>query len=367
MTKDQMHKGDCRLSLKASGLLKSIIRTVSTYKGGLALILLVAVLASFGAWAKASENESAVNGRQRVMDVSNGSMTVVVTEQAQKLAGIETAELKATVHHETVRGYGSVLGFENLSRLRQNYAETRSQVETTRARLRYAREEYDRLRLLYSRGRGVSKKDVQEAESNWQAGKAAFEAAQAALRVQQASILQQWGPVLADWLQLDSPIFERLMQQEILLVRITVFPQTLISTPPATAVIETPGGKSVTASFVSPAPETDPRIQGPAFFFTINSGVGLLPGMNITAYLPVGGKVKGVILPSSAVVWWQGMPWVYVQTGTDRFERRLVHNYLPVPGGLFMQHGFATRERVVVAGAQLLLSREFQSLIQGGN
>ncbi|MEJ2656548.1 MAG: hypothetical protein P8012_05055 [Desulfobacterales bacterium] len=367
MTKDRMHVGDCQLSLKASKLLEAIVRTVSAYKGGFVLILVAAVLAFFGEWAKASGGESAVNGRQRVTDASKGSMTVVVTEQAQKLAGIETADLKATTHHETVRGYGSVLGLENLSRLRENYAKTRADVETTRARLRYAREEYDRLRLLYSKGGDTSKKDVQEAEAGWQAGKAAFEAAQAALQAQEASIRQQWGAVLADWLQHASPSFERLMQQEILLVRITVSPQKPISIAPATAVIETPGGRSVAASFVSPAPETDPRIQGLAFFYTTDSSVGLLPGMNVSAYLPVVGKSEGVILPASAVVWWQGMPWVYIQTGPDRFTRRLVHSYLPVPGGLFMHQSFAPGERVAVAGAQLLLSREFQSLIRGGD
>lgn len=331
------------------------------------MILAAVVAASFVAWTKASGREPAIKSRQRVMDASKGSMTVVVTIQAQKLAGIETVDLKATTHQETVRGYGSVLGLEKLSRLRENYAKTRAAVETTSAQLRYTRENYDRLRLLYSEGRDTSKKDVQEAEAGWKAGKAALEAARSALQAQQTSIRQQWGSVLGDWLQQASSSFERLMQQEILLVRIAVSPQMPISIPPATAVIETPWGESVTASLVSFAPETDPRIQGLAFFYTTDSSAGLLPGMNVSGYLPVGGKLEGVILPASAVVWWQGLPWVYIQTGHDRFTRRLVHGYLPVPGGLFVRQSFVPGERVAFAGAQLLLSKEFQSLMRGGD
>jgi hypothetical protein len=78
-----------------------------------------------------------------------------------------------------------------------------------------------------------------------------------------------------------TPLFEQLMQQQALLIRITLPPGTALSGPPAAALIETPAGAGGTASLVSPAPNTDPRIQGLSYFYRTGSRAGLLPGVNV--------------------------------------------------------------------------------------
>lgn len=174
--------------------------------------------------------------------------------------------------------------------------------------------------------------------------------------------------MLAGWLYEAAPLFERLMQEQVLLVRITLPPGAALSTPPSTALIETPAGTTVTASLVSPAPDTDQRIQGLSFFYRTGSSAGLLPGMNVSARLAAGPKLKGVmILPTRAVVWWHEHRWAYVRTTADRFKRQAVRGGFPVPDGWFVRRGFASGQRIAVMGTQLLLSQEFQSLIQGGD
>jgi len=60
-----------------------------------------------------------------------------------------------------------------------------------------------------------------------------------------------------------------------------------------------------------------------------------------------------VVVPSSAVVWHEGKPWVYVQMSPNTFVRR--------------ERGNArVGERVVVTGAEILLSEEIKSQIQVG-
>ena len=74
--------------------------------------------------------------------------------------------------------------------------------------------------------------------------------------------------------------------------------------------------------------------------------------------------LTGVVVPHAAVVYAEGKTWAYVQTGADTFLRREVHLDHLTPEGWFVTSGIAAGERVVVTGAQMLLSEELKSQIQ---
>jgi hypothetical protein len=104
-----------------------------------------------------------------------------------------------------------------------------------------------------------------------------------------------------------------------------------------------------------------------SFFYVASAPTpGLLPGMNVLAYMPVGPQVAGVTVPAPSIVWWQGKAWVYVKKGPDHFVRHAVPTEHPVKDGWFVVNGFSAEDRLVVRGAQLLLSEEFRSQIQVG-
>lgn len=75
---------------------------------------------------------------------------------------------------------------------------------------------------------------------------------------------------------------------------------------------------------------------------------------------------KGVLIPRSAIVWLEGEPFVYVQEEKDHFAREEVLNYILVKDGWFVSEKFRPGERIVVAGAQMLLSTEFRDQIKVG-
>ena len=75
--------------------------------------------------------------------------------------------------------------------------------------------------------------------------------------------------------------------------------------------------------------------------------------------------VKGIFIPGSALVWWQGKAWVYRQKDNTHFVRREVQTANPVRDGYLVMKGFSTTDRIVVRGAQILLSLEFQPRTQG--
>lgn len=83
--------------------------------------------------------------------------------------------------------------------------------------------------------------------------------------------------------------------------------------------------------------------------------------------LPQGAHISGAVIPASAVVWWQGRAWVYVQSAADTFVQREVPTDMPVESGWFVANEFSPGEKLVIAGAQQLLSEEFSSQIQASS
>ncbi len=91
--------------------------------------------------------------------------------------------------------------------------------------------------------------------------------------------------------------------------------------------------------------------------------------MDVLALLPQGKAVDGVLVPSAAIVWWQGRAWAYVRAGPDRFVRREIPTSLPAPDG---SGGYIVRDlpagaEIVTQGAQALLSEEFRAQIDVGD
>jgi len=91
----------------------------------------------------------------------------------------------------------------------------------------------------------------------------------------------------------------------------------------------------------------------------------LLPGMRVTGWLRWPGQaLSGVYLPASTIVRMQGRPWVYLQKDETTFAREEVLLEHAADRGWVVERGLETGDRVVVTGAQLLLSEELKSQIQ---
>ena len=85
----------------------------------------------------------------------------------------------------------------------------------------------------------------------------------------------------------------------------------------------------------------------------------LIPGEAVTAYVKTSGTpVSGVVVPASAILRYQGATWIYVQTGTNRFSRTTITLDRSAENGWFITDGLAATNRLVVTGAQTVLSAE---------
>ena len=105
------------------------------------------------------------------------------------------------------------------------------------------------------------------------------------------------------------------------------------------------------------------QTQGLSLLYRLmQSRPGVRPGMPVSARFAAPGEAQtGVLIPRGAVVQQDGRLWVYVQTQETRFARRPVPTDMSTASGYLTAKGFAPGDRVVVTGAQSLLSEEFKS------
>ena len=117
------------------------------------------------------------------------------------------------------------------------------------------------------------------------------------------------------------------------------------------------------ATFVGLAPARDPKSKQSVVLFRLNAqGTALRPGTPITASIPAQGEpLKGVEIPSAAVVRYLGNAWVYVAEKSDVFERREVNLDHPTSSGWFVTQGIKPGDKIVITGPQDLLSNEINA------
>ncbi len=97
-----------------------------------------------------------------------------------------------------------------------------------------------------------------------------------------------------------------------------------------------------------------------------NTDHALRPGMAVMAYLPQrGAAAEGVVVPRASIVRFGAAAWAYLQTAPDKFTRRRVVLERPASEGWFTA-SLRCGERIVVTGAQALLSEEQKAQIQVG-
>ncbi len=308
------------------------------------------------------QREGGIKVPVRVSD-KNGDPVITLDGKTLQRSGIETGVLPSMPHPEELRAYGIVLDVARLTELSNNYANAKALVQTAQSKLAMSKPAYERAQKLFNETHVVSQAQVQAAEAAFGTDQASLVAAEAQVRTLTATAYQEWGAVLGKSLVEESPMIKALIERESFLLQITLPPGVVISAPPATASIEV-GKARQEIVFVSPATRIDPRIQGVSFLYMAPAASGVLPGMNVLAFLPSGKSIEGVAVPAAAVVWWQGRAWIYRRTGEETFTRVPIVTDLPAPGGSYIANDVAKDAEIVTHGAQLLLSEEFRAQIQ---
>lgn len=335
-------------------------------------VVIAAVIVAAGVFGSgllngsAKDNKDATASRSVIAPASGSSGVLTVGLRAQQLSGIVTEKLKAFSSRALAKAYGQVLDVKDLIDLRNSFVTAQATVKKSVAQLLVSRNENNRVRSLFNFNKNVSVKDLQSAESAYSSDRADSTAAVEYLSGLKGEIRREWGDVIAKWISNDSQMIRELIENKISIILITVPSSQRIIRPSSTANVEASGGRFLKAEIISNSPRTNSAIQGFNYLYRAPAGPELSSGTNVVAYLPIGPVKEGVVIPGSAVVWWNGSAWVYIKKTDDTFQRQKVSLTDQVTDGWFVAETFKPDESIVVRGAQILLSQEFEHQMGSG-
>jgi hypothetical protein len=342
---------------------KSIQWLVGTLIAFTAMSIVAVVYVSANHSDTDEDEQEAVKAPSRMV-AQNGVTVISLDAATQAREGIRAEPLSERSMRTELRATSVIQSVSGLAALRNSYVAARMKLERDRVDLATSRSQYERTKTLYEENQNMSLQAMQSAEAIYRDNQAQVTADEQDADLQLDTIRQSWGSAVEKWVSNNSPILNAVLDQREFLAQV-VFPPGEVASGPAKLALNAPGNKLIESRLVSPLPQVNPQIQGISFLYLVPNRPGIAVGMNLVVQVPVGGAVKGVIVPQSAVLWWQGKAWVYEATTPTTFQRRDVPTENPVIGGYFVPGPtFPPGTKVVAAGAQALLSEELRSQIQ---
>jgi multidrug efflux system membrane fusion protein len=344
--------------------MRRIVRNIAVAIGVLLVAggLIWGFVTGRGGQAAEAQRDAPLKAASRV-STEDGRTFLSFDPAAQRGNGIVTTILTATTQRAEAQATGVVVQLQPLLDLRASYNTPATDLLRARASARASSAEYQRLRSLNQDGRNAADKAVEAARAAAENDAALVQNAQQAITILNGNAVLRWGPVVAGWIRSNSPQLDALLMQRAFLLQVTTTTDGRFASP-RRAVVQYPDGTHATAQFVSVLPQVDPRFQVPSLLYLVAPHAGLVPGVNVSVFLPSGKEQTGIVIPSSAVVWSLGSAWCYVEQSPGKFERIAVETGTPQTHGWFVTHGVEPGAHVVTSGAQTLLSEEFRSQIQ---
>ncbi len=291
----------------------------------------------------------------------NGEAVITLDAQTQAGNGIRVAALGAAAAPPQTSAPAAVLSVAPLVAACDQLANDRTALAKAQAAVVVDQQEYQRLQHLYQQQQNASAREVEAAHGTLAAAQADVVGTQQRITLDIAAVRAAWGDPVARWVQDGGVQLTSLLAHGTVLVQVTLPPGTRQA---PTAISLEALGTRVAAHYVSTYPQADPRLQGLSLLYLAPARDGLVPGLNLAAWLPQGKPAPGVLVPQTAIIWWQGAAWTYERTSPTTFVRRPVPDAQPLPGGLFAATGFKRGEYVVVQGGAALLSEELRAQIQ---
>lgn len=325
-----------------------------------------------------------------------GETVLEVPEAAQRRIGLKLEPLAAASFSPEAKAYGRVLDPAPLAALVSELAATGLAAENSKRELELTRKrsnadsataklvaktsalELERTKTLAQQNNAsqralqaaelAAQKDRLAAEVAEAAGARAVQAAESAVqrdelaaRAAQAKLLSTYGRALLERKDL-LEFVTALAAGQMALVRLDVPAGEPIKEPPvgATLVSPTDTGAAIPVLLLGPAGSTDAQTQGQGFLvLTKSGGPRLAPGTMVVGAVQLAGeKESGVTVPRAAIVRHEGEAFIYVETKAGEFTKKEIELEHATENGWFIHEGLKPGDKVVVTGAQQLLSEE---------
>lgn len=279
---------------------------------------------------------------------SNSPPQVTLTRSEQALVGLRVHPAHALRVQPQIEAFGQVLNPAPLMVLD-------AAIETAAAMANASSAEAMRLQQLYTTGRNTSLKTLQAAQVQALAD-----------RLKRNSLRQQlrldWGAAVATLtIAQRHQLIQQLVAGRTVLVRADIPGGAVDAAPIAATMRGLNGGAPIAARVLGPAPNVDPALQAPAWLLQVGMpGAEVLrPGQALRITLRLRGAAQpAVLIPETAIVRIRGIPYAYVQEGSDRFQRRTLTLRTWQGDGWAAGGQVGPGDKLVIAGASALWRAE---------
>jgi hypothetical protein len=317
-----------------------------------------------------SEQEEEIESPSRVTE-KDGISLVELTPETQRNSGIATSKIQRFAYQGAIKTFGSVVSIDKLIEAKTQYITLATELNIAKSNSPQLQAQLQRLKTLNEDDKNVSDSAVQESQALANANQARIQAIQQQQLNLKSSIQLQWGEALTELIsggQLP-PHLSKLFTRQHVLVQVSL--PAASNTPSHGSTIQIASlnerASTVKAIYISPATNADISGIGKTYYYSAPAE-SLRVGMRVNVIQTNTSQPlnDGVLIPSNAVVWHGGKPWVYVKKQNNQFVRRPISTDTEIAEGWFSQD-IPTSSHVVTSGAQLLLSEEFKYLIKNEN
>jgi hypothetical protein len=319
----------------------------------LAAIIIVAVIKCPSARADEEEKPITSETTQMSRDAA-GHVLIRIQPAAQREIGIATEILEPVALPVEVQASGFVLDPAPLAKLNSDLLGAETALDAADA-------QYHRTTRLYAEQKNASLRDLQSAHASYLTDKSQLEGLEQQLR-------NDWGAEISRLdAQSRTQLVSALVGRTEAIARVTSPVGEEIDDQPRTAKIVVLGheARPLKARAVSLAPNVLRTLQGQSFFVLMaTTAFAVRPGTAVTARIPISNtSQRGVMIPRSAVVRYAGSSWVYSALDGDHFVRLEIEPAEITDQGYFVTENLAPGMRVVISGAETLLSEELKAEI----
>jgi hypothetical protein len=316
-----------------------------------------------------TEQEEEIESLDRVTE-KEGISIVSLSPAVQKNSGISASKVIKMAYQDEIKSFGIVMPIDSLIVAKTTLLNLNAELSALKANYQQHLMQYERLKTLNADDKNVSDLTVQQAFAQVNTVKAGISSKELEIENLKANAKLQWGAPLAEAALGNqiSAVFKKLLSRNNMLIQVSLpfsAPEPKIGD--IVKILPLNGKQTIKAEYVSAATQADSNGAGKTFYFSAPAS-DLRLGMRVAVEASADQNAinNGIIIPSSAVVWYAGTPWAYFKHGDDQFIRKPIMADKEVDTGWF-NTGFDAESEVVVRGAQLLLSEEFKYLIKNEN
>lgn len=302
--------------------------------------------------------------------ISDGITTIDLSESKIANSGITAIKLVPKLHRAQLIAYGSVISVKELANDVRNFTSGKARLAKAEENLLISQKNFERTKSLFE-SKLASEQDFQSSQAAFLSDRADVNSARSDLNSLKSSITEQWGNGISQLIFSGispqgnySEELQRILSIEDKLVQVSLPNQEAGIKFPYKIYVQSVSGSPVKilCRFVSTAYRANLQFQTSTLYY-LTSDASLNAGMNVKVFFPVGEKLKGVFVPASSVIWYQGKAWVYVEMSSNKFTRVEINTddqsgadyFIPANSGV-INPGVT----VVKDGAQLLLSEELK-------